>query len=115
MVSDGNNAGCRGNIPVEESMMPMRLPIVGLALVLLLFAPPALAQDRTRVDLYDKNSARQGYAVIDRDSGRIDTYDKDSRRIGYGVVRPDGRLDMYKLDGTREESITPRSTPKPRR
>lgn len=75
--------------------------MIALTLVLLLLAAPALAQDRTRVDLFDKNSRREGYAVIDERRGTIDTYDTESRRTGYGVIRPDGRVDFYRPDGKR--------------
>jgi hypothetical protein len=70
-------------------------------------ATAAVAQNRARVDLYDKDSRRTGYAIVDRESGRIDTYDKDSRRTGYGIVQPDGRFDRYRTDGTREGSAQP--------
>ena len=75
-----------------------------IAAVVLFLATPALAQDRTRVDLYDAQSRREGYAILDRESGRVDTYDKDSKRTGYGKVAPDGRVDRYRLDGSREGS-----------
>ena len=61
----------------------------------------ALAQDRTRVDLYDKESNRRGYVTVDEKTGRLDTYDKESRRTGYGVVQSDGRVDPYRPDGSR--------------
>lgn len=70
-------------------------------------ATPALSQDRTRVDLYDAQSQRQGYAIVDEKTGRVDTYDKDSKRTGYGVIQPDGRMDRYRLDGLRDGSTMP--------
>lgn len=69
--------------------------------VLLLSALPAVAQDRTRVDLFKPDGSRQGYAIVDERTGRVDVYDKDSRRTGYGVVQPDGRVDHYRIDGSR--------------
>ena len=66
----------------------------------------AVAQQRTRVDVYRDDSSRKGYAIIDEKTGRIDTYDKESRRTGYGVVRPDGRIDFYRPDGSTAGSGT---------
>lgn len=79
---------------------------------LLLLATPALAQDRTRVDLFDKNSERRGYAIVDEKTGRIDTYDKNSNRTGWGKVALDGKVDLYRPDGSRAGSAT---ATKPRR
>ena len=76
----------------------MRMPL-GLPL-LMLPATPAAAQDRTRVDLYDAKSRREGYAIIDRESGRVDAFDKNSKRTGYGKIAPDGKLDLYRPDAT---------------
>ncbi len=90
----------------------MRRLAVGLGL--LLAATPAVAQDRARVDLYDAESRRQGYVIVDRERGRIDTFDKYSNRTGYGVVQPDGRVDRYRLDGTRAGSAV-RESARPRR
>ena len=62
--------------------------LASLALVsLLVSATMAVAQERTRVDLYREDSSRKGHAIIDEKTGRIDTYDKESKRTGYGVVR----------------------------
>lgn len=68
----------------------------------LLLAPAAVAQDRTRVDLYDARSRRQGYVIMDESSGRLDVYDTHSRRLGYGRIAPDGRLERFDRDGRRE-------------
>jgi len=87
----------------------MRLVLV---LAVLGFAAPALAQETTRVDLFDRDSNRRGYATIDEKTGRIDTFDKDSKRTGYGVIQPDGRVDRYRLDGSRAGSASPQ---KPKR
>jgi hypothetical protein len=70
--------------------------------LLLLLAGPAVAQERTRVDLYDARSRRQGYVIIDDQSGRIDIYDSHSRRLGYGRLAPDGRMERFDLRGRRE-------------
>ena len=71
---------------------------------LLVSATIAVAQDRTRVDLYKPDGSREGYAILNEQTGRIDTYDKESRRTGYGVVQPDGRVDLYRPDGSRAGS-----------
>ena len=65
-------------------------------------APPAMAQDRTRVDLYDAKSRRQGYVIVDENSGRLDIYDNHSRRLGYGRVAPDERVERFDRHGRRE-------------
>jgi hypothetical protein len=66
------------------------LILVGLVLSV------AIADAAERVDLYDKNSKRTGYATVDKKSGRIDLYDKDSRRTGYGRIdQRSGRIDLY--------------------
>ena len=75
-----------------------------LAAAALLIPAHAPAQDKTRVDLYDAKSRRQGYAVVDQKTGRVDTYDKDSCRTGYGIVQP-GRVEVSKPDGTRASSL----------
>jgi hypothetical protein len=79
--------------------------LAGLVLVaVLIFAIPALAQeqDRTRVDLYDAQGRRTGYAIVDRESGRVDFYDPSSRRTGYGKVDDTGRVERFDLKGRRE-------------
>ena len=78
------------------SVVPM------LLLGLLVLAPPALAQDRARVELYDAKSRRQGYVIVDERSGRVDIYDNHSRRLGYGRVMPDGRIERFDRHGQRE-------------
>jgi hypothetical protein len=82
---------------------------VGLVVAITLLAAPAaaVAQDRTRVDLYDTQGRREGYAVIDRDSGRVDLYDRDSRRTGYGRIQPDGKVDLYDPRGGRRGVVQP--------
>ena len=65
---------------------------------------PALGQDRTHVELFNKQSRHDGHVILDPGGGRIDTYDRESRRTGYGVMRPDGRVELYHPDGTRAAS-----------
>ena len=82
----------------------MIAPMLALLGVLLSVAVslPALAQDRTRVDLYGKNSERKSYAIIDRETGRVDFYDPSSRRTGYGKVDDAGRVERFDRKGRRE-------------
>jgi hypothetical protein len=61
-----------------------------------------------RVDLYDAQSRRTGYAIIDRQAGRVDLYDAQSRRLGYGVSRPSAPgIDFYRPDGQRWLRVQP--------
>ena len=41
-------------------------------------------------------------------SSRIDLYDAHSNRIGYGWARPDGSVELFRPDGRRLGTITPR-------
>jgi hypothetical protein len=100
---------CGADYKPRRGEFVVRATMVLLALAL---AAPAFAQDKARVDLYDKHSNRRGYAIVDEKTGRVDTYDKESNRTGYGVVRPDGRVDRYRPDGERAGSA---ATSKPRR
>ncbi len=61
---------------------------------------PGEAEPR-RIDLYDRESNRVGYVVVDDRAGRLDLYDRFSNRRGYGRIAPDGRVDLYGLDGGR--------------
>jgi hypothetical protein len=62
----------------------VKLALFALALLGTL-APPALAQQQ-RIDLYDKQSRREGYVIINERQGRVDFYDARSRRLGYGTI-----------------------------
>jgi hypothetical protein len=83
-----------------------------LAIALLAVAGPAFAQDKSRIDLYEADGRRAGSAIIDERTGRIDTFDRDSRRTGYGVIRPDGRVDRYRTDGSRDGRATIQRSPR---
>ena len=41
-------------------------------------------------------------------SDRIDLYDQRSNRIGYGYTRPDGSVELFRPDGRRLGTVTPR-------
>jgi hypothetical protein len=80
--------------------------LVGLGLTVL-GSGPARAETE-RVDLYDAQSRRTGYAIVDRRTGRVDLYDAQSRRLGYGVSRPRGAgIDFYRTDGQRWLGVRP--------
>lgn len=82
-----------------------------LALALTL---PALAGER--MDLFDADGRRTGYAVVDRQTGRVDFYDVNSRRTGWGRVDQSGRVERFGLDGKRQdETVLPLLAPEPKR
>jgi len=62
----------------------------------------AHAGEPTRVDLFDTQGRRTGYAVVDRDTGRVDFYDTTSRRTGYGRVDGAGKVERFGVDGKRQ-------------
>ena len=76
--------------------------VVALLLALELGAGLASAGEQTRVDLYDTQGRRTGYAVVDQQTGRVDYYDAQSRRTGYGRVDATGRAERFRLDGKRQ-------------
>ena len=39
-----------------------------------------------RIDFFDKNSKRTGYATIDRKTGRVDIFNTQSKRTGFGTI-----------------------------
>jgi len=64
-------------------------------------ASPAVAQDR--VDFFDREGGRTGYAIVDPKTGRVDFFDVNSRRTGWGRLEPSGRVERFNLDGRRQE------------
>ncbi len=80
------------------------LPLAGpVSAAAVLFVGPAIAGDprEQRVDLYDRQSNRQGYVVIGP-HGRIDVYDRLSNRTGTGRIAPDGKtIELFDLRGNR--------------
>ena len=102
-------AGVPGPSRIErhhEDLHHYREETLVLVLAVLIVGAPAFAQDRTRVEVYDKESRRQESVVIDEKNSRVDTYDKGSKHTGYGVIRQDGRVDLYDVDGSRKGSVT---------
>ena len=75
--------------------------LVAVFILLGLCAIPALAADR--VDLFDQQGRRSGYAIVDRKAGRVDYYDAQSRHTGWGKVDPAGRSEKFDLQGRRQE------------
>jgi len=61
----------------------------------------AVAQDR--VDFFDREGRRIGYAIVDTKTGRADFFDANSRRTGWGRLEPSGRVERFNLEGRREE------------
>lgn len=72
----------------------------------------AHAGEPARVDLFDAQGRRTGYAVVDRDTGRVDFYDTTSRRTGYGRVDGAGRVERFGLDGRRQRETAVPVLPK---
>jgi hypothetical protein len=64
-----------------------------------------------RLDVFDQEGRRAGYATIDQGAGRLDLFDRDSRRTDYGVQRrvPSGcgSRDLFQPDGSRLGGIQP--------
>ena len=73
-----------------------------LALAAILLSHPAFpasAADRQRVDLYDRQGRRDGYAIVE--GSRVDLYDRGSRRIGQGRVSEQGNVELFDRSGKR--------------
>ena len=62
---------------------------------------PASAQDR--VDFFDRQGRRTGYAIVDTKTGRVDFFDANSRRTGWGRLEPSGRVERFNFDGRRQQ------------
>jgi hypothetical protein len=67
---------------------------------LLLGGQLVIAADR--IDLFDTNSNRTGYIIVDPKNGRFDTYDTKSNRTGWGTIhRESGTVEAFDKDGNR--------------
>lgn len=83
--------------------------ITAIYALILIFALPVAAPAGERLDLFDRNGRRTGYAIVDRQSGRVDLYDAKSRRTGWGRITPTGRVELFTLDGKRQgDAVMPR-------
>ena len=78
------------------------LVVLALLIGIILGVVLAHAGEPTRVDLFDAQGRRAGYAVVDRDTGRVDFYDARSRRTGYGRVDETGKVERFGIDGKRQ-------------
>ena len=82
--------------------------ILGAGTGLLLGGQLVIAADR--IDLFDTNSKRTGYIIIDPKTKRFDTYDTKSHRTGWGTItRESGDIQVYDKDGNRIGSGTIRT------
>jgi hypothetical protein len=79
--------------------------ILGAGTGLLLGGQLVIAADR--IDLFDTNSNRTGYIIVDPKTKRFDTYDTKSKRTGWGTItRESGDIHVYDKDGNRIGSGT---------
>ena len=76
--------------------------VLGMAIGIISSVVLATAGEPARVDLFDPQGRRTGYAVVDRDTGRVDFYDAMSRRTGSGRVDGTGKVERFGVDGKRE-------------
>lgn len=85
-----------------------KLLLVACGLVAL-SAWPTIATER--VDFFDTEGRRTGYAIVDSKTGRVDFYDVMSRRTGWGRLEPSGRVEWVDLNGRRQsETAIPLGT-----
>ena len=74
--------------------------ILGAGTGLLLGGQLVIAVDR--IDLFDTNSNRSGYIIVDPKTKRFDTYDTKSHRTGWGTITQEsGAVQVYDKDGNR--------------
>jgi hypothetical protein len=79
--------------------------ILGAGTGLLLGGQLVIAADR--IDLFDTNSNRTGYIIVDPTTKRFDTYDTKSHRTGWGTITQEsGAVQVYDKDGNRIGSGT---------
>jgi hypothetical protein len=79
--------------------------ILGAGTGLLLGGQLVIATDR--IDLFDTNSNRTGYIIVDPKTERFDTYDTKSHRTRWGTIIQDSRaVQVYDKDGNRIGSGT---------
>lgn len=74
--------------------------VLGAGTGLLLGGQLVIATER--IDLYDTNSKRTGYIVVDPKTNRFDTYDVRSQRTKWGTIaRESGDVDAFDTEGNR--------------
>ena len=72
--------------------------ILGAGTGLLLGGQLVIATDR--IDLYDTNSNRTGYIIVDPKTRRLETYDTKSNRTRWGTIaRESGDVQAFDKDG----------------
>jgi hypothetical protein len=91
-----------GRTPHPRARRWWVLVILALVVGIIVGVVLARAGETTRIDLFDAQGRRTGYAVVDRDTGRVDFYDAMSRRTGYGRVDRSGKIERFGLDGRRQ-------------
>ena len=106
--------GSSGEDEASNPRGPRWWVLVLLALLIGIIVGVALARagEQTRVDLFDTQGRRTGYAVVDQGTGRVDFYDTMSRRTGYGRVDGVGKVERFGLDGKRQTDTAVPVSPK---
>jgi hypothetical protein len=79
--------------------------LIALGTLLVLFIALSLVIAADRLDVFDQDGRRGGYATIDPGAGRLDLFDRHSRRTGYGIQRSDGSWDLFRPVGSREDRV----------
>jgi hypothetical protein len=78
--------------------------LIALSILLALVLALVVASAADRLDVFDQEGSRAGYARIEQGAGRLDLFDRDSRRTGYGVQHrvPSGcgSWDLFRSDGS---------------
>lgn len=71
-----------------------------------LVAAPGWAGEAER-PLGDLTTITPEGGTVRVEGDRLDIYDRDSRRDGYGIRRADGSWDVFNREGSRRATITP--------
>jgi hypothetical protein len=82
--------------------------LIALGISLALFIALAVVTAADRLELFDQEGRRAGYATIDQGASRLDLFDRHSNRLGHGIQRPDGSWDLFRPDGSRLGVLQPR-------
>lgn len=81
----------------------VRGTLIGAALWVLLWLWAVAAFGGPRVEIFSPDGHRIGAATMDHQTGRIDLYDAAGRRLGWGTVRPGGVVELFDLQGRRQQ------------
>jgi len=83
-------------------MTPYRIVIFVLSLGVGVLLGGQLVIAAERIDLFDRNSNRTGYILVEPKTGRFATYDTKSHRTGWGTIaRESGVVQAYDRNGNR--------------